>query len=390
MHDKAHDSQLKTFFQALEKEKFSSLYFHFPFCETKCHYCDFYSIAAHRIKPNEPSLFENSLKKEVESWLPQISPVLDTIFMGGGTPSMTDPESMQRSLESLWNVSSLADDAEWTMEANPSSIDPERLKNYRGLGVNRISMGVQATKNELLLKLGRVHDRNAALRALGAIFEAGFDNASVDLLCGVPGQTLSDIEEALQTLTSFPITHLSCYLLTLGPKHKMAKDLPNEETQVEHLVFVHDWLTQNGFEHYEISNFCRKGKRARHNLHYWQGKSYLSFGPSAHSFSKDAKLRWKNFSSLHRYSEALLEKGELPTEWTETLTPEQEDLEKWMLALRLTEGFPRNWLKQSYQKAKAEKFLEERFLEIHPEKSDYLRPTPLGFFVSDQLVKDLA
>src|SRR5690606_15278884 len=148
-----------------------------------------------------------------------------------------------------------------TMEANPSSITLDRMKAYRSLGVNRVSMGVQAFRDDHLKLLGRVHDRPTAFRALNDVFEAGFDNVSVDLLCGIPGRSLADLEDALRTFTKFPITHLSCYLLTLPPQHRMFKDLPNEETQLSHLLLIDQWMTSAGFEHYEISNFARPGRR---------------------------------------------------------------------------------------------------------------------------------
>ena len=144
-----------------------------------------------------------------------------------------------------------------------------------------------------------------------------------------------------------------------------------------------------GFDHYEISNFAKPGKQARHNLVYWTGGSYLSFGPSAHSFSAESSSRFKNISSLHKYGEALIEKNSLPVEWTETLTADQKELEKWMLAIRLERGFPREWLTTDKQKAKSARLLTEGFLEAHPNHANYLRATARGFAMSDAMVKEL-
>jgi oxygen-independent coproporphyrinogen-3 oxidase len=171
------------------------------------------------------------------------------------------------------------------MEANPSSIELEQFRRYRALGINRVSMGVQSLKNDHLSILGRVHDEAHALRALETVFEAGFANVSTDLLCGVPGQSLDDLRSHMEKLTAFPITHLSIYLLTLPPHHKMYRDLPNEDEQLRHLLLIDEFMREKGFRHYEISNFARNGLRARHNLVYWQGGSYLGFGPSAHSYA---------------------------------------------------------------------------------------------------------
>jgi oxygen-independent coproporphyrinogen-3 oxidase len=366
-----------------------SLYVHFPFCEAKCHYCDFYSLGRERTRPGDATRFAEALVREAEALGPLLAPELDTIFFGGGTPSMTPAAEMARALEPLWRHTRVTPDTEWTMEANPSSVSVESLREYRAYGVNRVSMGVQALETELLQKLGRVHSKEDALKALDAIFEAGFDNVSVDLLCGVPGQTLAQLEKALATLSSYPITHLSCYLLTLAPHHRMFKDLPHEDVQLEHLLLIDRWMRDQGFEHYEISNFARPGRRARHNLHYWKGGSFLGLGPSAHSFDHKAGKRWKNVSSLHKYG-ALLGAGESAIEWTETLTAEQKDLERWMLALRLDEGFPESWLQAPGQRAKAAELLQRGLLENHPAERQRLRLTSRGFALSDQIIAALA
>jgi oxygen-independent coproporphyrinogen-3 oxidase len=275
------------------------------------------------------------------------------------------------------------------MEANPSSLSLENLRAYRALGVNRVSMGVQALRDDLLLRLGRVHSRDRALVALDEIFESGIENVSVDLLCGVPGQSLKDLENALETLTARPIRHLSCYLLTLPPHHAMFRELPDEETQLQHLTLIHDWMTAQGFTHYEISNFARPGFEARHNLAYWNRASYVGLGPSAHSFNAAQGLRFKNVSSLRKWA-SLLEKGEPTTEAPEVLTPEQAELERWMLALRLNSGFDSTWLETPLQQARARKLREERLLEEHPTRPGFLRLTARGFALSDQIIPHLA
>jgi oxygen-independent coproporphyrinogen-3 oxidase len=375
-----------------------SLYVHFPFCETKCHYCDFYSLGRERTKSGDADAFEQALRAEAAQAASlglapeldcKLAPELDTLFFGGGTPSMTPPESMARALEPLFARTRVTPSTEWTMEANPSSITRESLEAYRAYGVNRVSMGVQAMRDDLLARLGRVHSRDKALQALEAIFAAGFDNASVDLLCGVPGQSLQDLEEALETLTRFPITHLSCYLLTLPKHHRMFKELPDEDTQLEHLLFLDQWMTSHGFEHYEISNYAKPGKRARHNLAYWTGASYLGLGPSAHSFDAAQGKRWKNVSSLHKYAQ-LLRDGASPIEWTETLEPGQKQLEKWMLALRLEEGFPEEWLASPLQQSRARLFESQGLIQPHPRLAGRKRLTARGFALSDQVIAALA
>jgi oxygen-independent coproporphyrinogen-3 oxidase len=373
-------------------KSYPSLYFHFPFCETKCHYCDFYSLGREKTKLDDPTLFEAALIEEIHlrGKSGELSTPVETIFLGGGTPSMTSPASMERIFAELFRYVTLTKDIEWTMEANPSSIEKEQFKRYRALGINRVSMGVQSLKNDHLAKLGRVHNEGEALAALDAVFSAGFSNVSTDLLCGVPGQTLADLESHMEKLTSFPIQHLSIYLLTLTPTHKMYKLLPHEDEQLAHLLFIDSFMKEKGFEHYEISNFARPGFQARHNLAYWTEKSYLGFGPSAHSFQAENATRFKNISSLHRYAEELSKKSVLPVEWIEHLSPEARGLEKWMLAIRLDRGFPGEWLTHESQKQKAAHLLKEGYLELHPEVPGYLRATARGFSMSDALVKELS
>lgn len=364
-----------------------SLYLHFPFCETKCHYCDFYSIGRERTREDDASQFEQALVREIH--LRTFAPEIETIFLGGGTPSMTPPSSMERIFSALFQKTKLAPQAEWTMEANPSSISLENFRAYRELGINRVSMGVQSLRNDHLSKLGRVHDEGAALRALETVFNSGFTNVSTDLLCGVPGQSLSDLEDHLTRLTSFPIQHLSIYLLTLPKHHKMYSELPSDDEQLRHLLFIDSFMKDRGFQHYEISNFCRPGMQARHNLVYWTGGSYLGLGPSAHSYDAVKKTRFKNVSSLHAYAQHL-EQDRLPVEWTEHLTSEQLELEKWMLAIRLDEGFAKDWLQAPYQKTKAQTLMTEGLLEPHPQHPDRLRATARGFALSDALVRELS
>lgn len=371
--------------------KAQSLYLHFPFCESKCHYCDFYSIGSEKTSHHDLSTFEIALQQECKLHSPHLDETIKTIFMGGGTPSMTDPQVMRTCLEPLQLEKRINSQTEWTMEANPSSVTLDRLRQYRTLGINRISMGVQALRDDLLLKLGRVHSQKKALESLDIIFESGFQNVSVDLLCGVPGQTLEGLEKAMETLTKFPITHLSCYLLTLPKTHKMYAQLPHEDQQLEHLLLIDRFMTARGFDHYEISNFAKPGCEAKHNLAYWTLQSYLGIGPSAHSYDAQQRKRWKNISSLHPWAQSL-KNSKLPIEWEETLTEEQHSLETWMLALRLSRGISKNWITTHAQQLKIDALIKEGFVEgfiesfTPPSDSLHYRLTPKGFALSDSVI----
>ena len=165
----------------------------------------------------------------------------------------------------------------------------------------------------------------------------------------------------------------------------MFKELPDEDTQLEHLLFIDQWMTAQGFEHYEISNYAKPGKEARHNLHYWKGSSYLALGPSAHSYDAHAQRRWKNVSSLHKYAQ-----NPTSIDWEEFLTPAQRELEKWMLALRLAEGFPKSWLDTPERAAKALFFNKKNLLKEHPSDPHKMCLTPRGFALSDQVIAAFA
>ena len=364
-----------------------SLYVHFPFCESRCHYCDFYALGASRTRAEDPDRFQRALQREATRVAPQLCAPLSTVFFGGGTPSMTSAEAMAEALAPILEQQSSI--AEWTLEANPSSLSAGSLMAYRKLGVNRLSLGVQAMRADHLELLGRVHSVEQVRQALGWAFASGLENVSVDLMCGIPGQRLADLEGALEQLTSeFPLTHLSCYLLSLPPHHRLYPQLPPEETQTEHLLFVDRWLGEAGFEHYEISNFARPGHRAQHNWLTWQGNSYLGLGPSAHSYDASLQKRWKNTSSLHRYVNSLQQDLSV-VESEESLSPQQIQLERWMLRLRLSDGFPRSWLATRSQSARGARMEAEGFIAIHEQDPHRYRLTPRGFTIADSIVQSL-
>lgn len=366
-----------------------SVYFHFPFCEVKCHYCDFYSLAQQKTRPQDPTLFETRLIQEIREKQADLAPHLKTLFLGGGTPSLTSPESMKKILDVLWEYCTPAEGLEWTMEANPASLTLERAKAYRHLGVNRVSLGVQALRDDFLKLLGRVHAREAVFEALEILVMAGFQNISVDLLAGVPGQSVQDLHEAIQALLSCcPLTHLSCYLLTLPPQHPLFSKLPSPDEQLQHYLAVHDDLTSRGFQHYEISNYCLPGYESRHNLNYWGGQSYLGLGPSAHSYDASLQRRWKNVSSLHRYAAAL--EASALKEAEESLTEAQQRLETWMLAIRLREGFPDAWFPESERSRMAQYLRDQGWGESFRKPGScalFWRLTPKGWALSDELLK---
>jgi len=365
----------------------SSLYVHIPFCERKCHYCDFYSLGN-----REPELLEQfatALRLEAGLVARERGPAppyrLNTVYVGGGTPTLLEPHALASALSPILSEARHGADFEWTIEANPSSVDKAKLLAYRKLGINRVSLGIQSLAPELLARLGRIHTREIAIRALDEIFCAGFENVSVDFLCGVPGQSISTLEESIQEAQRFPIKHLSCYLLTLPPDHSMYQELPDEEEQLEHLLWVDHFLGNAGFEHYEISNFAKPGWKSRHNMNYWNGLSYLALGPSAHSFDSEKFIRSKNVSSLSGYCETL-RSGRRPIEWSEELTPTQREIEKWLLALRLSEGIAEECFNTPQRRRMLDVFERQGLVVSHPVLAGRKRLTPKGFALSDQII----
>lgn len=384
-----------------------NLYIHFPYCETKCHYCDFFSLPERKYPEMARLKIYEAIVKELGFYKGHLAP-LSTVFLGGGTPSLVPLNFMEQLMKSL----EVIPQAEITIEANPSSITEENTQAWRAMGINRVSMGMQALEDNRLVWLGRIHSVSEIFLALEKIFDAGFERVSVDYILGVPGQTKEKIrEEVSYLLARFPwIEHVSAYLLTLNSSNPKYQELLPESEQLEHLRVARDVLAEHGFLQYEISNFAKPNGKARHNENYWLGGGYLGIGPSAHSFwpeenSRRAR-RVKNWASVHKYSE-LVAQGVRPVEWAEELTLEQERLEFLMLRLRRSEGLHLGEYKkrfgQDLLKDKAvwlNQFLAKGLCKVEAETSNMpalakeqdqvLQLQGDGFFLSDQILSLLS
>jgi putative oxygen-independent coproporphyrinogen III oxidase len=346
------------------------LYVHIPFCRTKCPYCDFYSITAPYLIP----AYLSALNQEAQIYhvkMPShggtgVSPVqapaeacdyqtmafppFETLYLGGGTPSWLSEAHLAELMTILRRHFTFAPDTEITLEANPDDISAEKLRLWRDLGLNRLSLGVQSFDEAELRFLGRRHTARQTKAALDLIRAAGFANLGLDLIYGLPGQSLDAWLYTLTTALSVAPEHLSCYQLTLAPETPMGRmfaagrlTLPDEETQRQFFLRTADFLTAHGYLHYEVANFARQGPQAgglchyccRHNLKYWTRTPYLGLGPGAHSFQ--AGRRWWNFSSVEQYC-ASLSAGAAPLAGSETLTPAQIRLETLALGFRTRDG----------------------------------------------------
>lgn len=317
----------------------AGLYFHIPFCKHKCPYCDFYSVTG----LDHIAAFVVALQHETTlRAIPEMT--VNTVYFGGGTPSLLPPDAVGDLLATVKTCFHLLTNAEVTLEANPGAVSGDELARLREVGVNRLNIGVQSFQDDALRFLGRIHDRAEAIAVIDQARSAGFDNLGLDLIYGLPGQTVSDWEEDLeQALTCRP-EHLSCYILTFESGTPMTRDLqagrvlpPDEARVVELFETTAAFLTERGYDHYEISNFARTPDfRSRHNLKYWHFEPYLGFGPSAHSY-RDKTRSW-NLADLVIYNQRLSQ-DRRPEGGHEVLSEEQQVLEALLLGLRLKEGF---------------------------------------------------
>jgi oxygen-independent coproporphyrinogen-3 oxidase len=365
------------------------LYIHIPFCLSKCPYCDFYSLTSVSAVPD----FLDALFKEMEMYRNRFNPI-DTVYVGGGTPSLLSPQQLEDILISVKKNFNLISTSEITIETNPADLSRSFLKSMREIGINRINIGVQSFDEKVLDFLGRRHSIKQAISAVVTSRKAGFRNLGLDLIYGAPGQ---DVESWLNTLKHavvFSPEHISCYQLTLeaktplGIKYRAGEfPIPGEELQYEFFMKTSEFLEEAGYIHYEVSNFARgKEHTSRHNQKYWDHSPYLGLGPSAHSFQ--CNQRWWNHRSLNQYL-AAIKGGNLPVEETETLTMAQLRLEALSLGLRTKKGISLQDFKNRYRydlltekKKILSKLEEEGFISI---QDGYLFPTQTGLAVADSL-----
>lgn len=319
-----------------------SLYIHTPWCVRKCPYCDFNSHTAPQGLPETEYL--NALLEDVKQELPQIAGrPIETVFIGGGTPSLLSPQFYQQLFERLAEHLVFQPNAEITLEANPGTAEAGNFHGYRAAGINRLSMGIQSFNPEHLQRLGRIHDRDQALNAIDLARQAGFDNFNLDLMHGLPGQTLEQALDDLQTALSFEPPHLSWYQLTIEPNtefYKRPPRLPEDDTLWDIQEAGQALLAQKGYRHYEISAFARPERQARHNINYWQFGDYLGIGAGAHGkithVDGRVERRWKT-----RLPKDYLNPDKAFLAGQEWIAPEQIGLECLMNALRLCDGIPR-------------------------------------------------
>ncbi|MEJ1928908.1 radical SAM family heme chaperone HemW [Nostoc sp. NIES-2111] len=316
------------------------IYVHIPFCRKACHYCDFhFSTNLNLVEKMADALAEEG-RLWADAWAAQ-GP-LKTLYLGGGTPSILPAETLGRMLEGLRSSYDLSAITELTLEANPDDVTPEMAQAWRALGITRVSLGVQSLNEEVLAGLNRSHTAAQALQAVAWLKEAGLPEISVDLIFGLPGQTMAGLQEDVEQMLALEVPHISLYGLTIEERtvfgRRTAKGEmrePDEGLLAEMMAWLQERLAQAGYLGYEISNYALPGHEAKHNSAYWDGVPYLGLGPAAHSF--DGHQRWQNPANNTLYLKGI-EAGVLPHSEPEILSPEDSFNEGLLTGLRLAKG----------------------------------------------------
>src|SRR5215213_2038656 len=368
----------------------AGLYVHIPFCSSRCSYCDF---ATGLYQSEFAERYVRGLINEIRS-SQYAGEKVDTIYFGGGTPSLLAPAQLERILASLFEKFEIAAETEITLEINPGSATPEKLRAFRSLGVNRASFGAQTFDDAELAKLGRSHDAADALRTFADLRDAGFANVSFDLIAGLPGQTLAGWQRNIKQALDLNPEHLSFYLLEVHSGTPLAEHIrrglqpvPDDDLAGVMYQWMLDQACEAGYEHYEISNLCRAGFHSRHNVKYWTTAPYFGFGCSAHSY--DGRFRrWSNHRDVLKYAETI-ENGASPVVDEQELSERDVRAEALFLGMRLMRGVDARRYRESFgvnlheaHAADLDRFLKAGLLEFD---GDLIRLTRTGALLSNEV-----
>ena len=365
------------------------LYIHIPFCQKKCNYCDFLSAPANK---QVQIAYMDILQKEIkEKSIEYKEYCVDTVFIGGGTPTCVPYETIVHTMNTVKASFFLTDDCEITMECNPGTVTKEALENYRTAGINRLSIGLQSTDNAILKELGRIHTFEQFLETFKWAREAGFANINVDLMSGLPNQTLEQYEESLLEVLKLDVEHISSYSLIVEegtPFYKLYEEdklsLPDEETERNMYYLTKEKLLAAGLLRYEISNYAKEGYECKHNVRYWVRADYLGIGLGASSMVDN--VRFKNTEWLDEY----LTDNKYMEKTDEQILSTTECMEEFMfLGLRMTTGVSKERFKETFGSSMEEiygsvviKLKEQGLLE---EEGDFIRLTEYGLDVSNRV-----
>lgn len=375
------------------------IYVHVPFCKRKCNYCDFISYSD---KLNIADEYFEAVEREINSYdLKKYN--VTTIYIGGGTPSYVDSKYIYNILQTLKikliDNETDFEDIEITIEVNPGTVSEEKLITYKNQGINRISVGLQSTNNELLNQIGRIHDYQDFLNTYELIKKVGFDNINIDLMIGLPNQTIQNLKESLEEIKRLEPNHISIYSLIVEEGTEIDKqlrsgkiNLPNEEIERQMYWYVKNTLEIAGYNHYEISNFAKEGYESKHNLNCWKQKEYIGIGIAAHSYVD--RIRYSNTSNLEKYIEANFGKEqELEHKRIriieEIQSPEEKKKEYMLLGLRMIQGVCISDFKNKYidnpifiYRKELEELVGKRLVTI---EGDHIKLTNRGLDVANQV-----
>ncbi len=369
----------------------SGIYIHIPFCKQACHYCDFHFSTSMK-KKDEMVL---ALAKEIAMRKNESDSEIETIYFGGGTPSVLSNDEINFIISEVYKNYKVSENPEITLEANPDDLSAERILELSKSPINRLSIGIQSFYEEDLKMMNRAHNSAEAKKCLEEATKY-FDNISLDLIYGIPGMSDEMWKQNIQTALDFGVPHISSYALTVEPKTALSKLIqtgkiaePKDEVASNHFMILVETLQKNGFIHYELSNFGKENYFSKNNSAYWLGKKYIGIGPSAHSY--DGEKRGWNIANNSLYLKAIQNNG-LPIE-TETLTISDRYNEYIMTGLRTIWGVSLERIENefgldylNYLLEQAQKFLNDDLLSI---ENNILKPTPKGKFLTDGIASDL-
>lgn len=374
----------------------AGLYIHIPFCKQACSYCDFYFVTQQKYKQD----FVEELIRDIHSKKDTrfSEEPIQTIYFGGGTPSLLTPSQVEEILDAIRETFTL-EPKEITLEMNPDDVSKEYLSGLKSAGINRASMGVQTFEPELLAFMNRAHSSEEALACLEMLEASAFDVFTVDLIYGNPGQTLESLERDIDTILKFNPPHISAYSLTVEPKTRLGKQVelgrispPEDDTVSNHFDLVVEKLSEAGIRQYEVSNYAKPGSEAQHNSNYWNHINYLGFGPGAHSFwwdeGRESAQRWSQEKNLREY---------LAGHWKTPFEPEVLDLpmlaeERLMLSMRTKKGISQEILKTDYDfkfNTRQLEYLQKLEEQGKARTGSQLQLTTEGLKIADAILLDL-
>ncbi len=366
------------------------LYLHIPFCLQKCNYCDFCSFA--NVGGEARDAYISSLEKEIRSYRRGERVAVDTVFFGGGTPSLLSPSEFERLCRAIDESFAIDGNIEFTVEANPKTLDRDKLYAYRSLGVNRISIGLQSIHENELKMLGRIHTLEDFKKTYDLALSSGISNLNIDVMYGIPEQTEESFIKTLEFVTSLSPTHISAYGLILEENTKFWRmketlSLPDEDAERAMYDLTCELLSSRGYSHYEISNYAKDGYESRHNLKYWRCEEYIGVGLSAHSYFNGKRYAVTDDMSVYLSPD---KKQYISVEEFDTVDRAYEHV---MLSLRLREGLDLDGYRFKFgfdflegRKELIDRYISGGFLQIQDNR---LRLTEKGFYVSNTILTDL-